>query len=197
MNEKKLKNPMREIEIEKVTINISTSSKVEDVERALKLIKKIVSDQEPTKVKAKKRVQQWQIRPGVPKGAFITLRGERAREVLNRLLDAVDRTIDPDSFDNYGNFSFGIKEYLLIPGIKYDPEIGVLGMDVSVTLKRKGGYRVKYRKLKRAKIPERHRIKKEEAIEWVKNNLNVNVAKKEERTLIWGGENEDAKNYGN
>jgi large subunit ribosomal protein L5 len=184
MNEKKLNNPMRQLDIEKVTINISTSTKVEDVERALKLLKKIVPDQEPTKVRGKKRVQQWGVRPGIPKGAMITLRGERAKEVLNKLLDAVDRRIDPKSFDNHGNFSFGIKEYLLIPGIKYDPEIGVLGMDVSVSLKRKGGWRVKYRKLKRARIPERHKIKKEEAIEWVKNNLNVEVAEKEERLYI-------------
>ncbi len=173
------KNPMKEIDIEKITVNISTTTDIKDVERAVKLLEKITG-QKPLIVKGKKRVQQWGVRPGIPKGAMVTLRKKKAKEILNKLLDAVDRTVDPRSFDEFGNFSFGIKEYLTIPGIKYDPEIGILGMDVCVTLKRKGGWRVKYRKLKKSKIPLRHRIKREEAIEWAKNNLNIKVEKKQE-----------------
>ncbi len=172
-------NIMRNIDIEKVTINISTSTDIKDVERALKLVEKITG-QKPTVVKGKKRVQQWGVRPGIPKGAMVTLRKEKAKQILDKLLDAVDRTVDPRSFDEFGNFSFGIKEYLTIPGVKYDPEIGILGMDVSVTLKRKGGWRNKYRKLKRTKIPLKHKIKKEEAIEWVKQHLNVKIEEKKE-----------------
>jgi len=169
---------MRELDIEKVTINISTTTDIKDVERAAKFLEEF-TNQKPAIVKGKKRVQQWGVRPGIPKGAMVTLRKEKAKEYLNKLLEAIDRTLDLKNFDEFGNFSFGIKENLLIPGVKYKPEIGILGMDVCVSLKRKGGWRNKYRKIKKSKIPLKHRIKKEEAIEWVKNNFNVKIEKKQ------------------
>ena len=107
-------------------------------------------------------------------GCKITLRGGEAREFLLNALKAVDNRIKPTQFDRTGNFSFGVKEYINMPGIKYDPDIGILGFDVIVTLERPG-FRVKRRKLKAAKVGKKHLIKPEESIEWAKNELKVNV----------------------
>jgi len=88
------------------------------------------------------------------------------------LFEAVNRKLKSASFTSYGNFSFGIKEYIDIPGMSYDPSIGILGMDVAVNLGRPG-YRVKYRKRRSSKIGKNHLITKEEAIEFIRNKFNV------------------------
>ena len=86
---------------------------------------------------------------GTPKdreiGVKITLRKKEGLNVLIRLLKAVDNKIKSSSFGD-GNFSFGIEEFIDIPDAKYDPNIGIFGMDVCITLERLG-YRVKRRKL--------------------------------------------------
>ncbi|MEM0374434.1 MAG: 50S ribosomal protein L5, partial [Sulfolobales archaeon] len=78
------------------------------------------------------------------------------------------------SFDNLGNVTFGIAEHVTIPGAKYDPDIGIFGMDVAITLKRPG-YRVMWRRRKRSRIPLRHRVTKEEAMEFLRSNFNVKI----------------------
>ncbi len=166
-------NPMRQIKIEKVTINIGVGQPGERLEKAYKLLERLFK-QKPAITKAKTRVPAWGIRPGLPIGVKVTIRGKRAYEILNWLLDAVNRTLKKSNFDDFGNFGFGIKEYIYIPGVKYDPEIGMFGMNVVVTLER-AGYRVLRRKIKRSWIPRRHRITKEEAIEWVQRTFNVKV----------------------
>jgi len=169
----KTENPMRKIRIEKVTLNIGVGEPGEKLEKAKKLLE-ILTGQKACITKAKKRVPAWGIRPGLPIGVKVTVRKEKAYELLKRLFAAVGNKIKKESFDEYGNFSFGIDEYIHIPGMKYDPEIGLFGMDVCVTLERPG-YRVARRRLKRRKIPRRHRITKEEAIEWVKKTFNVEI----------------------
>jgi large subunit ribosomal protein L5 len=61
-----------------------------------------------------------------------------------------------------------------MPGIKYRHDIGMLGFDVTVNLER-AGFRIKRRRVRKRKIPSRHKIKKEEAVEWVKNNFDVEI----------------------
>ncbi|MGB9674886.1 MAG: 50S ribosomal protein L5, partial [Nanopusillaceae archaeon] len=121
---------MRRIVIEKVTINIGVGKPGEPLEKAEKLLKKMFPDRKPVRTKAKKRVQAWGIRPGLEIGVKLTIRGKKAEEVLRWLLKAVNNTLKESQFDQFGNFGFGIKEYVWIPGLKYDPEIGILGMDV-------------------------------------------------------------------
>jgi large subunit ribosomal protein L5 len=175
MNKNK-NNPMRRILIDKVTINIGVGKPGEPLEKAEKLLKKMFPNRKPVRTKAKKRVQAWGIRPGLEIGVKLTLRGKEAENALRWLLKAVNNTLKESQFDEFGNFSFGIKEYVWIPGLKYDPEIGIYGMDVIVTVKRPG-YRVMRRRIKRAKIPKRHRTTKEEVIEYLKNNFGVNIVK--------------------
>jgi large subunit ribosomal protein L5 len=169
-------NIMRRIVIDKVTINIGVGKPGEPLEKVEKLLKKMFPDLKPVRTKAKKRVQAWGIRPGLEIGVKLTIRGKKAEEALKWLLKAVNNTLKESQFDKYGNFGFGIKEYVWIPGMKYDPSIGIYGMDVIVTVRRPG-YRVMYRRIKRSRIPERHRTTKEEVIEYLKNNFGVNIVK--------------------
>ncbi|RME55507.1 50S ribosomal protein L5 [Candidatus Woesearchaeota archaeon] len=162
---------MKEIQVEKVTLNIGTGKPGPELEKALKLLEQITGVK-PVETKTQKRIPSWSLRPGLSIGAKVTLRGEKAVEVLKRLLDAVEYYIPSKKFDNEGNFSFGIKEYIDIPGMKYNMDIGIMGLEVAVTLKRPG-FRIKRRMIKTKKIPRRHRISKEEAIKFMQENFNV------------------------
>ena len=159
------------ISIEKVTLNLGVGAAGENLEKAKKLLE-MVAKQKPIETKGKKRIPTWNVRPGVPIGAKVTLRGKKAEEVLSTLLDSIDRKLKKGNFDELGNISFGIHEYIDIPGFKYDPDIGMLGFDVNVTLQ-KWGYRVKKRKMRTAGVPRKHALRKEEAMEYFKKRLNV------------------------
>lgn len=161
---------MRKIRIEKVTLNIGTTTDKEKIERALKLLEKITG-RKPIPTKTRKR-NTFGIARGRVIGAKVTLRGKAAEEMLNNVLKAVRNTLRVEQI-NGGNFSIGIKEYIDLPGVKYDPSIGVMGFDCCVTLERPG-YRVKRRRRRKAKIGKKHLITKEETIEWLKS-MGVNV----------------------
>ncbi len=173
-----MQNPMINIKIEKVTLNIGVGGPGDKLSKAKKLLEKI-TDSKAVETKTMKRIPTWGLRPNLPIACKITLRGERAKEVLTRLLKAVDNKLDEKKFDNTGNFSFGIKEYLDIPGVEYDPGIGVIGLEVAVTLERPG-FRIKRRRVGRNKIASKHRITKQEAQEFIKNKFNVNIFTGEE-----------------
>ena len=166
-------NIMRQIRIEKVNLNIGAGKDQTKLEKGLKLIKSI-ADHTPVKTFTKKRIQEWGLRPGLPIGCKLTLRKKKALDLLKRLLEAKDNTLQISNLDNEGNISFGISEYIDIPGVNYDPDIGIMGLQVCITLKRKG-FRIRRRILKRQVIPRKHRIKKEEAIDFMKNTFNLKV----------------------
>ncbi len=170
MSEKE--NKMREIRLEKVTINIGVGEPGEKLEKAYTLLERITG-MKPVKTKAKKRLPEFHIRPGLEIGVKVDLRGKKAEELLNKLLDAVERKIKESSFAD-GYFSFGIKEYIYIPGVKYDPRLGIFGMDVCVTLERPG-FRVKRRTYRRSKVGKKHMITKEDTIKFAKEKFNVVV----------------------
>ncbi|MEM5798372.1 MAG: 50S ribosomal protein L5 [Candidatus Aenigmatarchaeota archaeon] len=164
-------NPMREIRLEKVTINIGAGEAGPKLEKAKTLLEKIIG-KKVVITKTKKRTT-FGMAKGRPIGVKVTLRGKEAMEWLKRFLQANDNKLSATQFDA-GNFSFGVKEYVHIPGVRYIPEIGLLGMDVCVTLKRPG-FRIKMRKIKKKKIGKRHMITKEDTINWVKTNLGVRI----------------------
>jgi len=161
------------IKIEKVTINIGVGASGEPLERAEKLLEKLAG-QKPVKTLSKTRIPTWGIRKKQPIGVKVTLRGKRATEFLDNAIEAKDRKIRPTQFDEKGNFAFGISEYIDIPGVKYDPNIGIYGLDVCVTLE-KTGYRIKKRKRQRRKISKSHSLTKEIAIDWVQKELKIKV----------------------
>jgi len=166
-------NPMREIVIDKVTVNIGVGSPGERLDNAKELLRRL-TNRTPVETLARRREPAFKIRPGMPIGVKVTLRGKEASDFLEKALAAKKRTLSEKSFDREGNFSFGIAEYIDFPGVKYDPSMGMYGFDVCVTLKRRGR-RVAERKLRSSKIGKAHRITKEEAADFVKNKFNAKI----------------------
>ncbi|RLI91523.1 MAG: 50S ribosomal protein L5, partial [Candidatus Altiarchaeales archaeon] len=131
-------------------------------------------NKKPVRTISRHKIPSWGIKKREPIGCKVTLRGKDAEEFLKRAFIAKDNQIKKSNFDEYGNFSFGIHEYIDFPGIKYDPDIGIFGMDICVSLERPG-FRIKRRRIKKSKIPSRNRISKEEAIEFIKNKFKVKI----------------------
>ncbi len=159
-------NPMKEIILEKVVINLGIGESGERLQKAEKMLSNLVS-QKPARTIAKKTIKNFGIRKKETIGLKVTLRGEKAMEFLKRALQVKEMKISRRSI-NAGNFSFGIAEHIDLPGVDYDPEIGVFGMDVCVSLKRRG-YRVAERRRKNSKVGSSHRITKDETIRWLES----------------------------
>ncbi len=166
-------NPMREIRIEKLTLNIGTGRNEDKLKKAKKLLERITGAKVVETI-TKKRIPSWNVRPGLPLGCKTTIRGLNTEELLKRLLAAKENKLKESCFDNYGNVSFGLEEYINIPGMKYDPDLGMLGLQVSVTLERPG-FRIKKRRLQKTKIPKRHEITKDDAIQFMKKKFGIEV----------------------
>ena len=156
-------NIMRKIMIEKITLNIGTGNEG-NVDHAIKVLKEL------TGMKAKSTISRKRNPFGGLKGKIIgcmvTVRKDK-QELLKRLLESVENKVPLSSFDSNGNFSFGIKEYISIPGMRYDPDIGIIGMDACVTLVRPG-FKIKNKRLPH-KVGKKHLITKEEGIEFAKS----------------------------
>jgi len=165
-------NKMREMEIEKVTLNFGAGKDADLLEKGIALIKMIAGKQ-PVKTFTTKRIPEWGVRPGLPLGCKITLRGKEAELVLQRLLKAKAHVLNKRSFSP-GNFAFGIPEYIDMPDVKYNPDLGILGFEVAVTLKRPG-FRIKYRKKQKRKIKPRHAISTDETIKFAQEKLNIKL----------------------
>lgn len=170
-------NKMREVKIEKITLNIGVGNAPEKLERGVKLLE-MITKEKVIRIKTTKRIPTWGLRPNLAIGCKVTLRGAKAEVLLKRMLNAVENKIKPESFDKEGNFSFGIRESIDIPDLEYNAEVGIMGLDVIVTLYRPG-FRIKRRKYKKANIPLRNRISKEEAIEFLKKRFDIKLKEEE------------------
>jgi len=167
-------NPMREIIVEKVTLNIGVGQGGIELENAKTLLQRLTS-RKPTETAARVRNPVFHIKKGDRIGAKVTLRNTQAIEFLKKAFKAKENKLSSKNFDKFGNFSFGISEYINFPGIKYDPKIGVIGFDVCVSLKRKSGWRTKLKKIQKSKISKKHYITKEEGIEFVKKTFGIEI----------------------
>lgn len=170
-------NQMKKIRLEKITLNVGAGESGPKLDRSRLLLKKITNKKVVTTNTHKRTL--FGMAKAKPIGAKVTLRGDDAKEILATLLNANENKIKPTQFDDSGNFSFGIHECINIPGFKYDPEIGILGMDIAVTLARPG-FRVKKRAIKPSKIGKKHRITKQEAMEFAQKELGVKIDTGEE-----------------
>ncbi|MEM5831130.1 MAG: 50S ribosomal protein L5 [Candidatus Aenigmatarchaeota archaeon] len=157
----------KKIFLEKVVINIGCGGDMEKIERAKKLLEKMFPNRKIAITYSKKR-STFGVPKGKPIGVMLTLRRNEAIEFARKVFKAYENKIPSSVFDDYGNFSLGIKKYIDL-GIKYDHTIGLLGMDVCFSL-RKPGY-----KLKDGTISKKQRVTKEEAIKFVKEFFNVDV----------------------
>jgi large subunit ribosomal protein L5 len=165
-------NPMAEIKISKVTLNIGAGKNEDLLKKGIVLLKKL-SPLTPVKTFTQKRIPGWGLRPGLAIGCKVTIR-KNTEELLKRLLVAKENILKEKCFDNNGNFSFGIPEYIDIEGLEYDPDLKIIGLEAAVTLERPG-FRIKKRKISNKSIGKNHLITKEEAIEFVKSKLGVEV----------------------
>ena len=166
-------NAMRQPRIDKVVVNIGVGEAGERLAKAQKVIE-IVTGQTSVQTISRTINRDLAIRKGMPLGCKVTLRGESAEDFLNKALNTRDRRIPEYSFDKEGNMSFGIPDYTDFPGMKYDPEIGIFGMDISVVLRRKGN-RVTQRMILRRRIPKGHRMDRNEAVQFMKDRFAVEV----------------------
>jgi large subunit ribosomal protein L5 len=166
-------NKMQEIVIDKVTVNIGIGQPGERLDFAKDLLERL-SGSKPIETLAKRREPVFKLRKGLPIGAKVTLRKSAAREFLDKALTAKRRVLRESNFDNSGNFSFGVAEYIDFPGAKYDPSIGMFGFDVAVTLIRKGE-RVSRRRIANSKVGKSHLVKTEDAMEFAKSALNAKI----------------------
>lgn len=160
-------NQTRKIKIEKVVLSIGGTA--EQLEKGVKLLK-ILTERNPSKMKSHKRIPAFGVRPNLEVGAVVTIRKDLIN-VLKRMLTAVENKLRKKQISE-NNFSFGIKEYIEIPGMEYQRDIGVIGLDVTVVFKR-AGRRVQLRKIKRGKIPSRQKISREEIIKFMEGNFQT------------------------
>jgi len=166
-------NKMQEPILTKVVVNIGVGEPGEKVSRAVNLLESLTG-QKPVRTAARRTNRDLGVRKGDLIGCKVSLRKEKADRFLKMALDAIEGVIRSNWFDDEGNFSFGIEEHINIPGIQYDPQIGIFGMDVCITVERTG-YRIKRRKLKKKKIPRHHRVSKVEAMRFIRDNYGVRV----------------------
>jgi large subunit ribosomal protein L5 len=166
-------NPMREVQIDKVVVNIGVGEAGDKLLRAQKVLESLTG-QKAIQTLSKSTNRDFGIRQGMPIGAKVTLRGERADRFLREAFYARNNVLFRYTFDRQGNFSFGVADYTDFKGVKYDPDIGLFGMDVSVTLRRPG-YRVARRRVRRRRIPHRHRTTPQEAVDYVTGRYEVEV----------------------
>ena len=168
-----MENKMKEIVVDKVTLNIGVGKAGQELENAKTLLQRL-SGAKAVPTHAKSRNPVFHIRKGDIIGPKATLRRAPALEFLKKALKVKTFTLPARSFDKEGNFSFGVPEYIEFPGAKYDAQIGMLGFDVCVTLRRRG-FRVGKRRRGKARIGASHRLTQADGIEFAKGAFSIKV----------------------
>jgi len=170
---KKETQPMRRVVLEKVTVNMGLGEAGEKLAKAEKVLESLVN-QKPVRTLAKDSVRDWAIRKNSPIGIKATLRGAKALDFLKRAFEVKERRLPYRSFTHDGLVSFGIADHTDFEGQRYNPEIGVFGMDVAISLARPG-YRVKRRRVLAGRVHPAHRVTREEAVLFLRDNFTVEV----------------------
>lgn len=159
--------------IAKVTVNIGVGDGGEKLEKAEKVLSKLTGAK-PVRTLGKENNRELGVRPGAPIGCKVTLRGDDAESFIQRALYTRKNKVYEYSFDNQGNLQFGVADHTNFEGERYDPDTGVFGMDVCITLE-KPGHRIKRRRLLAKKVPEHHRVSREEAKAFLVPKFSIEV----------------------
>ncbi len=168
-----MSNVMRTPVVEKVTVHMAVGESGQHLVNAEEILKTITG-QEVVRCFAKRTLPAFSIKKGEPIGCKVTLRGQNAQKFLETAFNIHDNTLASSQFDSLGNVSFGIEEHTDFPGMRYDPNIGVFGMDVTVVIKRPGE-RVCKRRIAARKVPTNHKVTVEDAVAFLNENYGVEV----------------------
>ena len=166
-------SPMKKISLEKVVLNMGIGKSGDVIDIARKALEQI-SGKKPSTRNAKETQREWGVRKGEPIGVAVTIRGDDAVTLLKRLLEAKGNSVNGKAFDNFGNYSFGINEHIDIPDVKYDPQIGILGLGISVTLT-SPGYSIRKRSKHKASVGKTHIITNQEAKDYLAKEYGVTI----------------------
>jgi large subunit ribosomal protein L5 len=174
--EENWKNPMKRPYLEKLVLNIGVGVGGQELEKAVSVLETIAG-QKAIKTISKTNVKEFNLRKGRPIGTKVTIRDQNAEKLLKRLLIVNNNKILKKSFDDYGNFGFGITEHISIPGIEYDNTIGIWGLDCVGRIVR-SGMRVKFRRKARTKVPKHHYVSREETQYFLIQKFGVEIVEK-------------------
>ena len=164
---------MRAIHIDKVVVHMGVGESGEKLVKAENIMKTITG-QMSIRTIAKQTQPAFSVRKGAPIGCKVTLRGKTARNFFATAVGILSKTVFESQFDKSGNISFGVEEHTDFPGMSYDPQIGIFGMDVNVVLERKG-IRIARRRAEQKKLPSKQRVTKQDAIAFLKQEYQVEV----------------------
>lgn len=164
-------HPMREPQIEKVVVHMAIGRGGDPLAQAETIIEEITG-RTSVRTTAKQTIGEFGVREGDPIGAKVTLRGEAAHDFLDTAFEFTE--LSRSQFDDLGNVSFGVEEHTEFPSQEYDPEVGIYGLDVTVTMTRPG-YRITKRDRETRSIPSSHQLTPEDAVQYLQREFDVEV----------------------
>ncbi|MDK2892416.1 50S ribosomal protein L5 [Methanohalophilus sp.] len=168
-----MSNPMKNPKVEKIVVHMGVGESGQRLVDAEGILESI-TNQTVVRTHAKRTLPAFGIKKNEPIGCKVTLRGSSAEDFLKTSLGIIENKLSENQFDDNGNVSFGIEEHTDFPGMRYDPNIGIFGMDISVIVNRPG-YRINKRRVAKRKIPASHRITKEDSISFFRDKYAVEV----------------------
>ena len=176
-------NPMLTASISKVTVNIGVGEGGQRLQLAEKVLE-LLTGMKPVRTISTQTNRELGTRRGAPIGCKVTIRdGNSIESFLKDAFWVRQNTLPSYNFDASGNLSFGISDYTDFPDQKYDPDIGIFGMDVNVVLERPG-HRVSRRRQQSRRVSASHRVGPEESRAWFSKIYNQEI-------VGYGDEDED------
>ena len=167
-------NPMMAPKIAKVCVNIGVGEGGDRLVNAENVLE-MVTGVKPQRTLGKIQNRDLKVRVGAPIGCKATIRNsEKIKQFLTDAFSCRENLIPSWNFDKSGNLSFGIPDYTDFPEQKYDPDIGIFGMDINVVLERPG-HRVSRRRRRSAKVSQSHRTNADDARAWFAENYGVKI----------------------
>ena len=167
-------NPMNQLRITKVCVNIGVGEGGERLVNAENVLE-MVTGVKPQRTLGRIQNRDLKVRVGAPIGCKATMRRqEDIKAFLASAFDCRENTIPSWNFDREGNLSFGVRDYTDFPGQKYDPDIGIFGMDSTAVLERPG-HRVSRRRRAKSKVGMKHRVSADEPRAWFVENFNITI----------------------